>query len=215
MTPELYMCHSWLAPTDTTTGPEVYNASSSGSALFCGRVLQPTRPNFAPPPPSTVTEPSAPLCVFARSPRRSAKKEAGEICISEGQLCSLPRYSHSSSGTRPCLAAYCMANSAVAPWQPPVPPHCRGFGVQSTICWAENLRSDWYSSAWARNAVAEETAQQLPHGPWFATSCMALSLVCHVKSEGSVAKSNSRDDTAARPKLEAVAEPASARAPLL
>mmetsp|Transcript_33495 Transcript_33495/g.95297 ORF Transcript_33495/g.95297 Transcript_33495/m.95297 type:complete len:225 (+) Transcript_33495:497-1171(+) len=204
MTPLEYMLHLLFAPTETTTGPSRTSASISGSALFSGNFRQPTRPNFAPPPPSTVKEPSSPLRTVAAAPAPWMERKEDVMgpanFMRAGQSSCLAWYAKSVSETRPRFAAYSIASSAVAPAQPPVPPQCCGFGVQSTSCWMENWRSVWKSSEWARRTVAEETAQQLPQEPWFITSRMAARRSFHVKSAGSAARSTSRVDTAARPR---------------
>merc|ERR1719311_988344 len=56
------------------------------------------------------------------------------------QAPSCPLYGISDASASPCFKTHSMANSAVAPLQPPSPPQWRGFGVHMTISCAENGR---------------------------------------------------------------------------
>mmetsp|Transcript_10827 Transcript_10827/g.28961 ORF Transcript_10827/g.28961 Transcript_10827/m.28961 type:complete len:217 (-) Transcript_10827:2-652(-) len=75
----------------------------------------------------------------------------------------------------PALATYSKASSAVAPLQPPEPPHSLGLGVHEVICWGERDKSVPVLMAMLLSmASAAANAQQLPQSPWSFTGVRTL-----------------------------------------
>ena len=70
----------------------------------------------------------------------------------------------------PNCVSWSKASFAVPPWQPPVPPHLCGLGVQSKMNCSDSSSSRPVRSAQCDSSVSVEAkAQQDPHWPWFFT----------------------------------------------
>mmetsp|Transcript_105327 Transcript_105327/g.274974 ORF Transcript_105327/g.274974 Transcript_105327/m.274974 type:complete len:232 (-) Transcript_105327:390-1085(-) len=160
-----------------------------GSSLFSGSFVQPRMPMAM--PLSSVSEVPTrwtSLPSMATTPRvaisDSLLRLPGQLPL--GSCTGLDTLFFSdtkwSGLVSPFCSTYSNASSAVAPSQPPVPPHLCGFWVQAMSCSAENRFGIPLISARAFIAWLEAMAQQLPQSPW---SSLGAAMVLRFAQENS------------------------------
>mmetsp|Transcript_88768 Transcript_88768/g.234744 ORF Transcript_88768/g.234744 Transcript_88768/m.234744 type:complete len:233 (+) Transcript_88768:674-1372(+) len=161
-----------------------------GSSLFSGNFVHPRMPIVM--PMSSLSEvprrwtslpsmPRTPLVATSDWTRRLAGQPlmGSSPVAPESMLFCMKKCCGLAS---PLCSTYSYASSAVAPSQPPVPPHLCGFWVQAMSCSAENRFGIPLISARAFIAWLEAMAQQLPQSPW---SSLGAAMVLRFAQENS------------------------------